>query len=89
MAQQQQQNILATLIQSHTDTIDAHKQLMVYMRKHISELEKVCAQSNKVAEEYKALSLRQQETIDRMTKDNMETDQQDDLAESESELINQ
>jgi len=85
MAQQQQQNILATLIQSHNDTIDAQKQLMAYMRKHISELEKVCAQSNKVAEEYKALSLRQQETIDRMTKDNMESDQLDDMIEAAEE----
>jgi len=82
---QQQQNFYAALINSHNDTIDAHKRLMEYMRKHISELEQVYSNSRKEVEEYKALALRQQETIDRMTKDNMEAEKLEDMIETAEE----
>ncbi len=53
MANNSQQNLLLTLISAHTDTIDAQKRLMIYMNKHITELEQYCSNLSKELESVK------------------------------------
>ena len=86
MAQPNQSNILVSLINAHTDTIDAHKKLMAYMQKHLNELEQlylgtkkdfdaVTATVTKLTQENAALSAANTELKNRVRDDNVALDE--------------
>jgi chromosome segregation ATPase len=69
---QPQQNVLVSLINAHTDTIDAQKQLMAYMKKHINDLEQAYVAAKKELDNMNATVYNLNVTIEQMKKDNIQ-----------------
>jgi hypothetical protein len=65
------QPLLISVLNAQTDTIDAHKKLIGYMNKHITELEQLFAITKKELDNAKSTITALNETIDDLKRDNI------------------
>lgn len=86
MASANQQPLLVSLLNAQTDTIDAHKKLIAYMNKHITELEQVCVTLKKELDTARNDITALKGTIDDLKRDNMVQQEAADVATMLEEL---
>lgn len=86
MASNNNQPILVSLLNAQTDTIDAHKKLIGYMNKHISELEQLYAVTKKELDSAKSEINALNGTIDDLKRDNMNHQEEVEVANMLDEL---
>jgi len=86
MASANQQPLLISVLNAQTDTIDAHKKLIAYMNKHITELEQLCVATKKDLDNAKSVITTLNGTIDDLKRDNMVKQEEADVASMLEEL---